>query len=63
MGAKFKKGDSVVQAVKPISGTVTRIIVVDEDEIQIMVAYTGEDGEQHERPFTEDQLEAAAPQG
>lgn len=55
---KFKKGDTVTQAVTPISGTVSRIIVVDDDEVQYMVAYTGADGEQHERPFKEDEIEA-----
>jgi hypothetical protein len=58
MALAFKPGDSVKQKVKVIEGTVVGPEVVDGD-VQYKVAYVGEDGEPHERLFTEDQIEKA----
>lgn len=59
MALKFKVGDTVKQIVTPIEGIVTRAHIVDGDSIEFFVAYTGQDGEQHERSFKEDQIAAA----
>lgn len=58
MGMKFKKGDDVVQVVKPIAGPVTNVAIVD-DVVQYEVRWTDEAGDAHARYFTEEQLEAA----
>ncbi len=58
MALAFKKGDKVSQKVFVIEGEVTNVQVVDGDHLQFAVAYTGEDGEQHETWFREDQLVA-----
>lgn len=57
MPMKFKKGDKVVQAVKPIEGEVVSVAIVD-DVVQFEVSYIGDDGEAHARFFTEEQLDA-----
>lgn len=56
MGLKFKKGDKVVQVVKPFHGEVVGAQIIDGTEIRYEVAYTGEDGEQHGGFFTEDAI-------
>jgi len=60
MALKFKVGDAVKQNAKPIEGVVTRAHIVDGDSVEFFVAYTGSDGEKHERSFTEDQIVAAS---
>ncbi|MGI4847366.1 MAG: hypothetical protein ACRYGK_04410 [Janthinobacterium lividum] len=57
MALKFKKGDAVRQVVKPITGTVTDIQIVDSD-VSYIVAYEDGDGEPHQVVLTESQLEA-----
>jgi hypothetical protein len=56
MPMKFQKGDQVVQVTAPIRGEVVSVAIVD-DAVQFEVSYPGEDGEQHSRFFTEDQIE------
>lgn len=60
MGMKFKKGDAVVQVVKPIAGPITGVAIVN-DVVQYEVSWTDETGDAHARYFTEEQLENAAP--
>ena len=57
MSLKFKVGQQVTQVVKPIVGEVSRVMIVDDDQVVYMVKYLGQDGEQHERAFAEDNLE------
>ena len=58
MALKFKPGDAVVQVVAPISGTVVGPAIIDGD-IHWVVRWTGSAGEEHERTFTEEQIEAS----
>lgn len=61
MGLKFKVGDAVQQAVKPIKGFVSELVLTDDNSVvQFIVDYTDENGDLHRRPFTEEQLEAQA---
>jgi hypothetical protein len=55
MAIAFKKGDDVVQNIKPIAGKVLGPEIVD-GEVQYRVQYTGEDGQPHERLFKEDEI-------
>jgi hypothetical protein len=59
MPTAFKKGDSVRQVVNPIEGEVVDLAIVDGD-VQFLVSYVGADGEQHQRYFTEAELQAVA---
>jgi len=59
MAIKFKRGEAVKQITPIISGTVTETRVIG-DELMVFVEYTDASGEKHERPFSEDELEAAA---
>lgn len=56
MPIPFKKGDTVRQVVPVIEGVVKTLAIVD-DKVQFEVAYTGEDGEDHSRFFTEGEIE------
>ncbi len=56
MAVAFKKGAKVRQKVFVIEGEVTGIQVID-DDVHFSVAYTGEDGEMHERVFMENEIE------
>lgn len=61
MGLKFKVGDAVQQAVKPIQGIVSELVLTDDNSVvQFIVDYTDENGDFHRRPFTEEQLEKQA---
>lgn len=55
MALAFKKGDSVVQNIKPITGQIIGQEIIDE-EVQYRVEYTGDDGEVHTRMFKEDEI-------
>lgn len=57
MPLEFKKGDKVVQNIKPIEGEVVEVVIVD-DEPCFKVAYTDEAGEAHERTFRESEIQA-----
>jgi hypothetical protein len=57
MAIKFKRGDKVTQVVKPISGEVVNVQVVDGDHLQFEVAFVGEDGEPHAKWFREDEVD------
>lgn len=59
MGLKFKKGDDVTQVITPITGKVSGVILID-DEVQFLVSWTDANGDAHERPFKEDDLQADA---
>lgn len=54
---KFKRGETVKQIAPIIQGTVTENRVID-DEMVVFVTYTDANGVTHERPFSEDELEA-----
>lgn len=56
MALAFKPGDSVVQNIKPIEGTVVGAVIIDGD-VQYEVAYADESGEQHRRTFREGEIE------
>ena len=56
MALKFKPGDKVRQLVKPIEGEVVDAAIVDAD-VHFRVRWMNEDGEVHERTFTEEQIE------
>lgn len=58
MGMKFKKGDPVVQVTNPIRGMITSMIIRD-DEPVYLVGWTDANGDVHERPFSEEEIEAA----
>lgn len=58
MALAFKPGDSVVQNIKPIEGTVVDAKIIDGD-VQFVVAYMGDDGEPHERTFAEGDIRKA----
>jgi hypothetical protein len=55
MSIVFKKGDDVVQNIKPITGKVVGQEIVD-DEVQYKVEYVTEDGETHRRLFKENEI-------
>lgn len=57
MAIKFKRGEAVKQIMPIISGTVTETRVIG-DELMVFVEYTDAAGVEHERPFSEDELEA-----
>jgi len=61
MALKFQKGDPVRQVVTVIKGEVVDFKIIDND-VQYCVAYTGADGERHERYFTESEIEPATSQ-
>jgi len=54
---KFKRGETVKQITPIIQGSVTENRVID-DEMVVFVTYTDAQGVTHERPFSEDELEA-----
>ena len=59
--AKFKKGDSVRQIVKPIEGTVEAFQVDQEHgNLQVLVKWKDEEGVEHSRFFNEDEVEVQA---
>jgi hypothetical protein len=53
----YKKGDAVRQVVKVIVGEVVRPEIVD-DEVQFLVKFVGEDGEESTKYFREEEIEA-----
>ena len=57
MGLKFKAGETVKQVTPTIQGEVSESRVIG-NEIMVFVTYIGADGQQHERAFREDELEA-----
>ena len=59
MALKFKRGETVKQVAPIVQGTVTETRVIG-DELMVFVSYTDAAGVEHERPFSEDELEAVA---
>ena len=59
MALKFKRGETVKQVAPIVQGTVTETRVIG-DELMVFVEYTDANGEKHERPFSEEELEAVA---
>ncbi len=57
MALKFKRGDTVKQLTPIVQGTVTETRVIG-DELMVFVTYTDANGVTHERPFSEDELDA-----
>lgn len=54
----FKAGTPVRQIVKPVEGTVKRLVVVDEGtELEYLVEYKDSNGETTERHFKENEIE------
>jgi hypothetical protein len=57
--AKFKKGDEVVQVIKPIQGVVDGFQVDQETgSLLVHISWTDEDGGEHGKFFTEEDLAA-----
>ena len=56
MALKFKPGDAVVQIVAPINGVVVGPQIIDAD-VHWLVKWTDASGENHERYFSEEQIE------
>lgn len=57
MALKFPAGTKVRQIVKPLVGVADRPVIIDND-VQYMVKWTDEAGDEHERQFREDEIEA-----
>jgi hypothetical protein len=59
--AKFAKGATVRQIVKPIEGVVDGDFRVDQEsgDVQIPVSWTDAEGVEHSRYFSESEIEAA----
>lgn len=59
MAERFKKGAPVRQRVKIIEGEVKDVAFdADSDTFRYLVSYVDETGEQHERWFAHDEIEA-----
>ena len=59
MALKFKRGETVKQLTPIVQGIVTETRVIG-DELMVFVEYTDANGEKHERPFSENELESVA---
>lgn len=56
----LKKGQAVSIKNTLLTGTVKKVEIVDDDQLNYLVGYTDVEGVATERFFTEDQLNAAA---